>query len=77
MTSIVEGILVYGRSRVEHDINLEKVLLKARDHGFRFNPDKCIIGAKEVKYFGHVISSDGLKADPDKTVLFGHDMNTA
>ena len=40
VTSICDDILVFGRTRTEHDSNLEKVLQKSRDSGLRFNPDK-------------------------------------
>lgn len=66
VTSICDDILVFGRSRAEHDRNLGKVLQKSRENGLRFNPEKCQIGLTEVKYFGHVISSRGLLPDPEK-----------
>ncbi|XP_060557421.1 uncharacterized protein K02A2.6-like [Ruditapes philippinarum] len=51
--SIVDDLLVYGRTIEEHDANLTRVLDRAREKGIRFNPDKCVIGSQEVKYFGH------------------------
>ena len=50
----------------KHDTNLRNVLLRARSKGVRFNPDKAVICATEVPYFGHILSSEGLKADPEK-----------
>ena len=32
----------------------------------KLNPDKLEVGATEVQYFGHIISSEGLKPDPSK-----------
>jgi hypothetical protein len=32
----------------------------------KFNPDKRIIGANKIRYFGHILSSNGMKPDPDK-----------
>lgn len=32
----------------------------------KLNQDKLTIAAQEVEYFGHVISSEGLKPDPKK-----------
>ena len=66
VTSICDDILVFGRTRAEHDSNLEKVLQKSRDSGLRFNPDNIQIGCTQVRYYGHVISSEGLKVCPDK-----------
>ena len=66
VTSICDDVLVFGRTRTEHDRNLRNVLAKSRETGLRFNPDKIQIGLTSVKYYGHVISSDGLKPSPDK-----------
>ena len=43
--------------------------MRAREKGMKFNPDKCIIGSQEVKYFGHIFTADGLKPDPEKIRL--------
>ena len=32
----------------------------------RFNPETCVIGATDVPFFGHLISSTGLKPDLKK-----------
>lgn len=66
VVAIVDDILVFGSSRAEHDQNLRSVLARARDKGIRFNEDKLEVGVTELSYFGHVISSQGLKPDPLK-----------
>jgi hypothetical protein len=63
---IVDDILISGRSRAEHDQNLRNALKLAQNKGVRFNPNKCIISATEVPFFGHVVSSQGLKPDSSK-----------
>lgn len=40
VTAIVEDILIFGRTREEHDHNLKNVLERAREKGIRFNPEK-------------------------------------
>ena len=64
--AIVDDTLVYGQTRTEHDQNLRNALNRAREKGICFNPDKCTIGVTEVSFFGHIISSTGLKPDPSK-----------
>jgi hypothetical protein len=59
-----DDTLIYGKSREEHDANLRIALERAKTKGFKFNPDKCIISVTEVPFFGHVITSNGIKADP-------------
>ena len=66
MTAIVDDILIYGRTREEHDRNLRSVLDRAREKGIRFNPEKCTIGVNQVPFFGHILSDKGLIADPSK-----------
>ena len=66
VTSICNDILVFGNTRAEHDRNLTRVLEKSRENGLRYNREKCQIGLTQIMYFGHVICSDGLKADPAK-----------
>ena len=66
VTSIVDDLLVYGRTKQEHDQNLRQVLERARNKGVRFNPDKMRIGVTEVPFFGNRITSSGLQPDPNK-----------
>jgi hypothetical protein len=40
VTAIVDDILVYGRTKEEHDKNLKHVLERAREKGVKLNPDK-------------------------------------
>ena len=64
--AIVDDILIFGKTRKEHDKNLQNALKHACEKGIKFNPDKCIIGVSEVPFFGHVITDKGLKPDPVK-----------
>ena len=66
VAAIVDDILIYGRTRDEHDRNLRKVLDTAREKGIRFNPDKIKIGVKELPFFGHLVTDEGLKIDESK-----------
>ena len=60
MTAIVDDILIYGRTREEHDCNLRSVLDRAQEKGIRFNPEKCTIGVNQVPFFGHILADKGL-----------------
>ena len=61
VAAIVDDILIYGRTRDEHDQNLRKVLDRAWDKGIRFNPGKMKIGVKQLPFFGHLVTDEGLK----------------
>lgn len=66
VTGIVDDILIYGKTRAEHDRNLRNALNRARERGLRLNADKCKIGLTEVRYFGHILTNKGLKIDDQK-----------
>lgn len=63
---IVDDILVWGETLKEHDERLKKVLERAKDYNLKLSSEKCEFRRKEVTYVGHVLSSEGLKADPEK-----------
>ncbi|CAB4043685.1 Hypothetical predicted protein, partial [Paramuricea clavata] len=39
VTGIADDIVVYGKTRLEHDTNLRAVMKRAKNAGIRFNPD--------------------------------------
>ena len=63
---IVDDILVWGRTLKEHDQRLQKVLNRTREYNLKLSSEKCEFRKQEITYVGHVLSSDGLKADPEK-----------
>jgi len=64
--AIMDDILIAAPNKVEHDRILKAVLRRAADWNLKLNLKKCQIGKDEVKYVGHVVSSEGLKVDPEK-----------
>ena len=66
VAGIVDDIVVFGKTRKEHDSNLRAMLSRTREKGVRLNPDKCRICVSEVSYFGHRLTANGLKPDPLK-----------
>ena len=66
VTPLVDDVVVTGTTREEHDANLRAALQRATERNLKLNPDKLTVGAQEIKYFGHLLTADGLKPDPDK-----------
>ena len=66
VVALIDDILISGTTREEHDQNLRSTLERASEKGLKLNPEKLSIGVQEIDYFGHVISSDGIKPDPKK-----------
>ncbi|KAK9513152.1 hypothetical protein VZT92_026713 [Zoarces viviparus] len=66
VAAIVDDILVYGRTKEEHDANLRAMLERTRERGKKLNKDKSIICVSEVSYFGHKLTREGIKPDLNK-----------
>uniref|UniRef100_A0A674NI52 Gypsy retrotransposon integrase-like protein 1 n=1 Tax=Takifugu rubripes TaxID=31033 RepID=A0A674NI52_TAKRU len=66
VTAIVDDILIFAKTKEEHDKNLHAMLQRSRERGVKLNPEKSTICATEVSYFGHIITKDGIKPDPAK-----------
>ncbi len=63
---MVDDILVHGSTMEEHDKRLNIVMEKVAKLGLRLNDSKCVYRKSEVCYFGHIISGEGIKPNPDK-----------
>lgn len=57
----INDIIVWGSNEDEHQKRLEKVLERAKNAGVRFKRNNCKFGVSEVRYVGHIFSTDGLK----------------
>ena len=63
----MDDILVFGRDQAEHDSRLTAVLTRIEATGATLNPHKCEFNKSSLKFLAHVINSNGIQADPDKT----------
>ncbi|KAK7929206.1 hypothetical protein WMY93_005601 [Mugilogobius chulae] len=63
---VMDDILVFGTTKEQHDKRLRAVLQTIRESGLKLNKKKCHFRKSEIQYFGHVISAEGMKPDPDK-----------
>lgn len=61
-----DDILVYSRNEKEHQENLQIMLQVLEKHRFYANEKKCAFTQKRIAYLGHVISKEGVAADPEK-----------
>ena len=64
--SIIDDMLIHGKTQKEHDERVRAVLQKLDEAGATLNPEKCEFSKREVKFAGHVISEDGIRSDPEK-----------
>lgn len=59
----IDDLLVFGKTKQEHDESLEIVLDKAEKNNVRFNPVKLQYCVREVTYLGHKFSEKGVQPD--------------
>ena len=59
----MDDALVYSMTFSEHLGHLRKVLQLLRRKGIKLKPAKCRLFRKEVKFLGHVVSSEGYRMD--------------
>ena len=64
--SITDVIIVAGRDVTEHDQVFHKVIERATQYNLKMNLDKCQIRKAEVPYVDHLLTTEGLKPDPEK-----------
>ena len=50
----------------DHNENLRNFLIRLQETNFKLNRDKMKICQTSVKFFGHVLSDEGLKPDLSK-----------
>nr|CAH66143.1 OSIGBa0114M03.1 [Oryza sativa] len=60
----IDDILIYSRTREEHEEHLRLALEKLRKHQLYAKFSKCEFWLSEVKFLGHVISAGGVAVDP-------------
>jgi hypothetical protein len=65
--SIFDDMLVYGKTREEHNVRLNALLQRLDELGLTVNVRKCHIGQGSVEFFGLVFSVDGIRLSFDKT----------
>ena len=61
-----DDIIVYAKSKKEHDDLLLELFKRIRDSGLKLNRQKCSFGVTQLIFLGHIVSSDGIKPDPKK-----------
>ena len=63
---IADDILTYGRSEIEHKSRLITMLAAAQINNLSLIYNKMQFKSQDCKFFGHSLTPQGLKVDPDK-----------
>ena len=63
---IADDILTHGETEIQHDGRLLTLLKTVRINNLSLNPDKIQFKSTDCKFFGHRLTPEGLKPDPQK-----------
>lgn len=61
-----DDILVFSKCLDDHVSHLRIVLRVLLSHQLYAKQSKCVFGCSKVEYLGHIISGEGVKANPKK-----------
>ncbi|GJR85709.1 reverse transcriptase domain-containing protein [Tanacetum coccineum] len=62
----IDDILIYSKSKEEHEIHLRLVLELLRKEKLYAKFSKCEFWLQEVHFLGHVVNQNGIHVDPSK-----------
>jgi len=65
----LDDVLILSKNFEQHLLHLQMVFDKFRQANLKMNGKKCNFALKQVKYLGHILSADGVTADPGKLKL--------
>jgi hypothetical protein len=65
-TAYLDDTLIYSDTFEEHQEHVNWVLEAFEKAGLHLKPEKCEFHYQEVKYLGLIISTEGIKMDPEK-----------
>jgi hypothetical protein len=65
-TAYLDDTLIYSNTFEEYQEHVNRVLEAFQKAGLHLKPDKCEFHCREVKYLGLIISTEGIKMDPEK-----------
>ena len=63
---VMDDIIIFGESSEEHDARVRAVFRRLEDNGVTLNFEMCEFAKSSITYLGHVVSADGIRADPSK-----------
>ncbi len=62
----LDDVIIFARSFDELLVNLEEVLKRIKEANLKLQPEKCVFGAKKVRYLGFELSDKGIFPDTEK-----------
>ena len=61
----LDDILIFSTTLQEHINSLELFFRKLSEHNLKIQADKCSFMKRETEFLGHVLTTEGLKPNPN------------
>jgi hypothetical protein len=62
----IDDILIYSKSRKDHEHHLRIVLRRLRAHQLYAKLSKCEFWLEKIAFLGHILTAEGIEVDPSK-----------
>ena len=62
----LDDILIYSKTIEQHIEDVKRVLICLAQVSLYLEPEKCEFHQKKVQFLGYIITTEGVKADPEK-----------
>ena len=72
VTGIVHDMIIAGKDKMEHDRNFLAFMEKCMENNLTLNAEKIQFKQKQVSFYGHVWSDQGISPDPKKIQALKH-----
>ena len=63
----LDDCIIFSRTIEEHLERQREVFQRFKDANLKINPTKCEFFRQKVPFLGHIVSREGIQADPEKT----------
>lgn len=64
----LDDLVIFSKSWEEHIKHVREVLTRLRGANLTVNPEKVKFGAQEISFLGHLVSAQGVRIDPERTL---------
>ena len=72
VTGIADDMIIAGKDEMEHDRNFLAFMEKCMENNLTLNAEKIQFKQKQVSFYGHVWSDQGISPDPKKIQALKH-----
>ena len=64
--AFLDDVIIYSETKEEHLRLLDRAFQLMSQAGLKLHPGKCTLMSEEIVYLGHIISKEGVSANPEK-----------